>query len=546
MKHFSVTRRGLVLAACGLLLAVQAVAAAPAHAATTLHVCPSGCAYSQLADAIAAAHNGDTITLAPGTYAGGVTIDVSVDLVGAGATSTVISGGGDHSVLMIGLFGDTWEPTVSISGVTITGGVVRTSPESTAFVGEDGVMAMGGGVEIPPNADFTGGADVTITDSVITGNKVAPTHTLPIGPDCPSGDPCPFAWAVGGGVDNWGTLMLENTTVSDNRVGSASGLSTVASDANSGAIQNWLAPLTIDDSTLAGNRVSATGPNARFADSGAIFTEGGSLTMTGSTVTDNSAVLEAAMPNSVDTAALGGAIHVGDRASDVVKISNTTISHNRLRSTNSVGDANADSGAVKTEVNVNLSNDLISDNTVSVATVGASTGDAHADSAVGETQGVMTNVRMTGNNLISTSVAGNASAAGGVAIWGPGPLVNSVITSNHVTASAPYGEARAAAGALQPAGDMTLRNTVVDSNTATAHGLTGYSRGGGIFATFFPPDGPPPGTITLLNSRVTRNVASGSAGITVQGGGIYTTPDYPVVLTNSVLADNSPDQCYGC
>ena len=109
-----------------------------------------------------------------------------------------------------------------------------------------------------------------------------------------------------------------------------------------------------------------------------------------------------------------------------------------------------------------------------------------------------------------------------------------------------FAVARAAAGALQPAGDMTLRNTVVDSNTVSAHGLTGYSRGGGIFATFFPPDGPPPGTITLRNSRVTRNVASGSAGITVQGGGIYTTPDYPVVLTNSVLAGNSPDQCYGC
>jgi hypothetical protein len=60
------------------------------------------------------------------------------------------------------------------------------------------------------------------------------------------------------------------------------------------------------------------------------------------------------------------------------------------------------------------------------------------------------------------------------------------------------------------------------------------------------PDGPPAGPIALINSRVTRNVASAAAGLTVQGGGIYTTPGYPVTLTNSVLSGNSPDQCFGC
>jgi hypothetical protein len=43
---------------------------------------------------------------------------------------------------------------------------------------------------------------------------------------------------------------------------------------------------------------------------------------------------------------------------------------------------------------------------------------------------------------------------------------------------------------------------------------------------------------------VTRNSLSGSPGITVQGGGLFTT--LPVTLRHSVIAGNTPDQCFGC
>ena len=241
MRHFFVWRDvGRLVLFVPAVVALLLLGAGQASA-VTLNVCPSGCPYTQLAPALAAAKSGDTIKIAPGTYTGGVTIDVSVKLVGAGAGQTVISGGGP--VLTIGTFGALTEPTVSIDGVTITGGVTRSSPESTPFYGQEGVFAAGGGVEIPPNADFSGGATVTIRNSVITGNLVAPTDTMPFGPPCPSGS-CPFAFAGGGGIDNWGTLTLENTTVSDNRVGSASGLSTLASDSVGGAIMSF-GPLTI-------------------------------------------------------------------------------------------------------------------------------------------------------------------------------------------------------------------------------------------------------------------------------------------------------------
>jgi len=43
---------------------------------------------------------------------------------------------------------------------------------------------------------------------------------------------------------------------------------------------------------------------------------------------------------------------------------------------------------------------------------------------------------------------------------------------------------------------------------------------------------------------VTNNSLTGSPGITLQGGGLFTT--LPVTLHNSVISGNIPDQCFGC
>src|SRR5262249_9674803 len=67
-----------------LAIAAATIAAGRASAAT-LSVCPSGCAFTQIAPALAAANDGDTISIGAGTYNGGLTVDKSVKLVGAGA-----------------------------------------------------------------------------------------------------------------------------------------------------------------------------------------------------------------------------------------------------------------------------------------------------------------------------------------------------------------------------------------------------------------------------------------------------------------------------
>jgi hypothetical protein len=157
--------------------------------------------------AVDAARGGDSILISAGVFAGGVTIDKSVQVVGAGAGKTIIAGGGP--VLTIGRFGASREPVVSLRGVTVTGGVTHSSALSAALVGKAGVIALGGGVEIPPAAGFGDGATVQLRDSVITGNRVAPQATVPSGLPCG----CAFAFAGGGGVDNWGVLTIANTVV---------------------------------------------------------------------------------------------------------------------------------------------------------------------------------------------------------------------------------------------------------------------------------------------------------------------------------------------
>src|SRR5262245_34457762 len=166
-------RLPLFLCAAGAAL----TAAVVAHAASASVLCVGGkpgC-YPTIQAAVNAAHGGDMIVIAPGTYTGGVTIDVSIPVVGAGAGSTFIKGGGP--VLPIGEEQAGVEPTVAISGVTITGGFNDSCPGQA--------VAQGGGVRIPQGA-FHGlvpsaGATVTITDSVVTENKVAAEQLLPPG-----------------------------------------------------------------------------------------------------------------------------------------------------------------------------------------------------------------------------------------------------------------------------------------------------------------------------------------------------------------------------
>ena len=116
MKHLRDLRGAGRLLRCASAAAPLLLLAAGQASAATPDVCESGCPYTQLAPALAAAHAGDTIKIGPGNYTGGITIDMSVKIVGAGSSATIRGGG---PVLTIGVAGAASEPTVTIRGVTI-------------------------------------------------------------------------------------------------------------------------------------------------------------------------------------------------------------------------------------------------------------------------------------------------------------------------------------------------------------------------------------------------------------------------------------------
>ena len=512
--------------------------------------------YSSLQAAFDAAHDGDTIRVAAGTYTGGVTITKSLTVVGAGAGATVITGGGP--VVTIGAFDAVTEPTVAIDGVTITGGVATSSALSAAWIGADNVIALGGGIEVPPATDpndpnnLLPGATVVVSDSVVTGNRVAPTGTFappagqaPYWPLCPNGY-CPFAWAKGGGIDTWGALTLKNTAVTNNEV------SGVASDADGGGINLWwTATLAMTGSTVAGNRALASAPNGRYAEGGGIFTDGGvSVDIQGGSVSGNTASLANVLPfdvgggSTLDMNANGGGIHIGDGSS--VQISGTTFDGNTVVANDPNGEPYAFDAALHPgdAALVLRDSNLINNKLVVTA---ASSADVGPSGSVLDLYGPVTvsNTRITGNTTLVTSVNGAASAAGTVYSGDPQStpalVSDSLIANNTVKAVSSTGPATILGAGVVNEGLVTFRDTTIRNNTGTALGTSGYALGGGIWNSLL--GNPVNPVLTLLDSTVTGNTLNGSPGVLLQGGGLFAT--FPVTITNSTIRGNSPDQCVG-
>jgi hypothetical protein len=479
----------LVFTLCAATIAVSgAWSASSAAAAATLCVGGPGC-FATIQAAVNAAHDGDTITIAPGTFAGGIMIDVSVNLVGTGANKTIINGGGP--VVTIGRQ-DGPRRTVSISGVTISGGVNNSAP--------DMVVSFGGGVSIPWASGFTTGATVTISDSVITGNRVTPQTA---GLFC--GVPCAFAF--GGGIDNAGTLTVTNTAISGNQAGSIPTLTSVTSGAGAGGIFNeGLGTLTLRNSVVSGNSAAVNAPNGSLVQAGGVDSAG-AATIENSIISGNSLLARDLVADEADAFA-GGLLAQGP-----LSLSNSSVDHNQVHASlvSAVG------GLVFTDA-----------------------GGVEADNIA-----TITNTRIVDNSLDATAPAGTVIAVGGglaVGFHFGVTVRDSLIARNIVTATSAGGTPIGAGGGVENFGQLTLERTVVTNNAGTANGASGIAHGGGISNETFPGDSPP--LLTLTDSVVTANNLGASPGVTPQGGGLFTTS--PATLTRTVVAGNKPDQCFGC
>ena len=532
----------IALAACVAGVAVGALLPSTAAAAPrTLCVGGKPGCFATVQPAVNAAHDGDTIVIAPGTYPGGININVNVALVGAGSGSTTIKGGGP--VLTIGVFGVPTGPTVSITGVTITGGVTTSAPTSDGPITSAGV---GGGVYI------AFGATVTIRSSVITGNRATPSSTSDSGEPCPGGSDCRSAGGLGGGIAEVGRLTLINTTVSNNVAGGS-----LASDAGGGGI--WTATgggpgaLTLINSTVTGNSASVAAPNGRFASGGGIEVQDGeAFTVTGSVVSGNTASVTSSYPSGIDTFADSGGIHIGGSGSATIQGSRIT------GNVVSADDPAASTGAGSAALGVGFSDFCVCSQTLVLkdavisgnrTTVNGGDGSFAGNAMEIDSPATVSNTAVTGNS-ISITGTGAATALGAVFAFDgqsqPIVMRNVAISGNTVRASSTTGPATVQGAGLINGGLLELHNVLVTRNTGATTGTSGFAEGGGIWnGQPFGSDGAPTPSLLMDNTAVLGNALTASAGLPVQGGGVFTS-GFPITQHNSLIARNAPDQCFGC
>jgi hypothetical protein len=220
--------------ACVLLVAALALTVFVGAGAADgpLRVCATGCSYTTLAGALAAAQDGDKIFIDAGSFAGGVTITKSVSLKGDGPSAT----------------------TIGLSGTFGAGSVVTIASGASVTISD--VSISGGFAQL--GAGVRNEGTLTLRDSAIRENNG-------------------FGFGSAGSIYNsvLGSLTLINTTVSDN----------IVVDGVGGGIYNrGAAVLTAS---------SVTGNGAEFVGAGLFNDLGATLTLLDSVVSDNSSGLAA-------------------------------------------------------------------------------------------------------------------------------------------------------------------------------------------------------------------------------------------------------------
>jgi hypothetical protein len=539
-----------------LLTSLAALVPPAAHAdpsgarvdAKTLCVGGPHC-FATIQAAVNAAGAGETIRIGPGTFAGGVTIDRSVNLIGVAAAATRISGGGP--VLTIG--STTATPTVTLSDLTITGGDTSTDPQAprcgpdltTCGPGYPGVTALGGGIEA------FAGTNVTIRHSVIAGNRAVPDGSVPsVVATCPGDVPCRASFGDAAGIDDWGAMALIGTIVSGNQA---------AADQSDGGgiVVEAGASLALLESAVSRNSASAVPPVGRVVAGGGIYVDGGgALTVNRSSIDANTVSLANSIASPYPESSEGtdqenaepAGVFLADGSSATIR--NSTLDGNAITVNTPLGQAFGADAALCAcgDVPLTIANSRIDGNTL---TVNALSSDANGPSGPAafeaDANATITNTRIAGNETTVTAPTGDAAAVGAVGFFFGGTvtptMTGSEVVDNRSTANAPEGAATVQGAGISNNGPLVLTSDRVSGNIGSANGESGSAQGGGVWNGLL--FGGPTSPLTLQDTAVTHNTLTGGLPVSLQGAGIYTV-GFPTTLSNSIVAANTPDQCDGC
>jgi len=238
-----------------------------------------------LRQALATAQNGDTIVFnlsLPATISltsAELVINASIGIIGPGPSLLTVARA--QNAPSFPIFRVTRDHTVVIQGMTMTNGSTGSGFGGAGIYNDHSNLTLNNcalinnavdhrvsGGAITSNGELSGSASLTINNSILAGNSVAPSGTA----------------TFGGAIFNYGihgsaTLIINNSTISNNYAFQGGGLF------NDGGVTGSSATVTISNSTFTGN----------YADqyAGAIMNEGNEagqarVTVSNSTFAGNS------------------------------------------------------------------------------------------------------------------------------------------------------------------------------------------------------------------------------------------------------------------
>jgi len=222
--------------------------------------------------AISLSASGDTIKVAPATYTENLNINLSLSIIGSGAATTIVDGGGVNTVVTI-------------------------NPTANVVLGK--LTIRNGYNQLFPAGGILNWETLTIDQSTITSNSatygggIANYGALTVNRSTISGNNLSYEYGYGGGVYSDGVLTVNQSTITSNSASSGGGIevdtgtATISNSTFGGNSAPWGGGITIasgvatiTNSTFSGN--SAT-------DGGGGIDNYGTLTINNVTITGNSA-----------------------------------------------------------------------------------------------------------------------------------------------------------------------------------------------------------------------------------------------------------------
>jgi CSLREA domain-containing protein len=392
------------------------------------------------------------------------TVDSTADAVDANPGDGVCASGPGECTLRAAIMETNALPAADI--ITLPAGTYLLT---LAGAGED--AAFTGDLDITGNLTINGaGANTTIIDADGIDRVLHVSESINVNLSDVTIKNGMIVNDLGGGIyNNYGTLTLTNSTVSNN-----------TSPWSGGGIYNNYGTLTLTNSTVSNNMSSAS------VGGGGIYSHYGALTLTNSTVSDNmSSEFGGGIYSQYGTLTLDNSMvsgNIGESGGGIFNEDGAVILNNSTVSGNTGGGI------------VNYGND--STLTLNKSTIRANT--------AAEGGGISN----SGTVTLTDSIVGDNSAyhwGGGIFNGGGGTMTLNSSTVNNNTACCYQGYQEGAGGGIFNDGNLILNNSTISGNSALALLGTPNGGGGGIYSR---------GTLALNSNTVSSNSA------TVGGGGL--------------------------